>query len=228
MDDPRARTDDSVSVALANLSGLIEHTDERALERVKALDRLVEARFTASETALSAAKDALDSTMKAGDQELLSHIQAQKVSVDAALKSLQDLDVERAKAVDKFEQTVTQRFAQVNEFRSALDDLGKDMATRREFEGFKQQYSEAHESLRGQVVGLGSRLDIGNPSIAALQQQQAAYAARSSGFSDGFKFIASALASVLVLISIYIAITTTQNKATRQTPQVVTVTTPTP
>ncbi len=226
MDEPRAQSDNAVSVALANLTALIEDTDERALERVKALDRLVDARFNAAETALGAAKDALDSKMGAGDQELLSHIQAQRVSVDAALVSLKDVDVEREKSLQEFKHSMHNRFAQVNAFREALDDLGKTMATRREVEDFKQTYTERHEAVNKAIVALGSRIDVGNPALLSLQQQVAADAARSGGLSDGAKMLAAVLAAVLVMLGIYAAIKTSQNQNVRQTPPTVTVTTP--
>jgi len=227
MDEPRARPSDSVAVAIANLNNLVDDVDSRALERVKALDRLVDARFNAAETALTAAKEALDSKMKAGDQELLSHIQAQRVSVDAALKSLQELDRERDKAQNKFESNVHDRFATVNEFRAALEDLGKTMATRRETEDLKKTTDQRFDEVSKQLVGFGSRLDIGNPAINTLQTAYAAQQARAGGMSDGMKALAAVLSTTLVMIGIYTAIRATENSGSRDnSPRVVTVTTP--
>lgn len=220
MDESRAQSDVAVEVSLAALA-----------DKVAALDRLVDGRFDAAETALDAAKDALDTRMKAGDQELLAHIQAQRISVDAALVALKDVDREREKALTKFEATVSERFKQVNEFRSALEDLGKTMSTRREVEDYKHATSERLESVNKQIVQIGSRIDTGNPAFTTLQQQVAAEAARAGGLSDGAKMLAAVLAAVLVMLGIYAAIKTSQNQIDRQQnqqPAVVTVTTTTP
>jgi hypothetical protein len=114
-------------------------------------------------------------------------------------------------AQDKFEATVISRFAQVNEFRGSLDDLGKNMATRRELEAFIVSYREAHEQLAEQVADLRSRLDIGPAGLAALQTGAATQVGRQQGvqFSTGLFFAGLAALGTLIGIIVVIANTLT-------------------
>lgn len=74
-------------------------------------------------------------------------------------------------AQDKFEATVRDGFVKQNEFRGSLDDLGKQMATRREL-----------EAALGQLAELRSRLDVGPIGLAAVANQQATQLGRQQGF----------------------------------------------
>lgn len=88
---------------------------------------------------------ALEENMKAGDSRLEDHITHQIEQVHQALASLTSLMKERdarmddykvteARQFQEFKETVTQRFNQVNEFRGALEDLNKMMATTKELD----------------------------------------------------------------------------------------------
>lgn len=131
--------------------------------------------------------------IKEGDDRLREHIANQFAQIDAALISADKLEVERlsradsdihalaeklevlrvaqASAQDKFERSVESRFAQVNEFRSALDDLGKTMATRRELEEKEKSISSRIDDGQRQIGELRSRLDIGPEGLKALQSK---------------------------------------------------------
>ncbi len=126
MEEPRAKTDDAGSVAIAAV-------DRRTTEQYERIEQYVDVRFLAAEIALTAAKDALDARLRAGDEQLLIHIAAQKESVDSALAALNLLLKERDSrveekftstqlAVNKAEQANERRFQSVNEFRAQAAD----------------------------------------------------------------------------------------------------------
>lgn len=157
-------------------------TELRRLEERVALDVL---RIDQSIQAVSAR---LGEEIRSGDIQLMLHIQAQKETltankqaVDAALESLdkqtQQADTARrdaARAIqlaqDKFEGTVGARFAAVNEFRKALDDLGKEMATRRELVSIDSKYADAIGEVQKAIGDLRSRIDIGPAGLQSLQR----------------------------------------------------------
>ena len=70
-----------------------------------------------------------------------------------------------------------------NEFRSALDDLSKTMATRRELESAQLNGGNRIDTLVKDVGDLRSRLDIGPAGLAPLQ----AYQQQQSGRQEGAK-----------------------------------------
>lgn len=88
-------------------------------------------------------------------------------------------------ALAKFEQFVLAKFVDVNEFRKALEDLGKNMATRRELEDLKEQ-----------VNALRSRVDIGPAGLQQLQSAQDF----SKGKSEGIQLSWSTLLGVVALV----------------------------
>lgn len=63
------------------------------------------------------------------------------------------------RAQQKFEENVAARFVQVNEFRGALDDLSRGMATRRET-----------EALTVALTELRSRIDVGPVELRTLSR----------------------------------------------------------
>lgn len=150
-------------------------TDQAARERDKAAENLrVELLRSQSE----------------GDERLREHISNQVMQIQAALVSADKLETERINRIDarvhgleanldllrksgivaqeKFEATVTARFSAVNEFRAALDDLGKQMATRRELEQTKATSNERYDDLLRQFGDMRSRLDKGPEGLTAL------------------------------------------------------------
>jgi len=80
-----------------------------------------------------------------------------------------------------------------NEFRSALDDLSKTMATRRELEAAQVSGNARIHALVKDVGDLRSRLDIGPAGLAPLQ----AYQAQQSGRQEGSKQNQAALYAML-------------------------------
>jgi septal ring factor EnvC (AmiA/AmiB activator) len=75
------------------------------------------------------------------------------------------------------------RFRQVNEFRGALDDLGKTMATRRELEASIASIAARMDEMSKDVSTLRSRIDVGPAELQQLQQGASKQAGRQEGIS---------------------------------------------
>ncbi len=90
---------------------------------------------------------------------------------------------ERTRAIEKFEATVAARFVQQNEFRDSLDDLGKQMATRREL-----------EVLTESISNLRSRADAG----AGAQQRSSQLSATAVAWA-GVALVAISIAVGLLV-----------------------------
>lgn len=130
-------------------------------EQQRAVDRAAEER----EKAAANLRVELARSIDEGDARLREHIMNQVSQIQSALEAA-------LRASDKFEDTVSARFTQVNEFRAALDDLGKQMATRRELETAVSNLADniekarierqrAIEELQSGIQELRSRLDTG-------------------------------------------------------------------
>lgn len=109
-------------------------------------------------------------------------------------------------AQEKFETSVADRFTTVNEFRNSLDDLGKQMATRRELETATASIGLRIDDLTKSVGDLRSRIDVGPAALQQLQQGEARRAGRDEGveLSKGTLFASiAALATIIGLIVLY-------------------------
>lgn len=164
---------------------------------------------------------ALESSITQGDVALRDYIENQIGQIRASLAAQQ-------RAEDKFESTVQRRFDQVNEFRGALDDLGKTMATRRELETAvnslndkveaarierAQQLNDARDStnkkldeVAKQVGELRSRIDVGPASLDKLQERVLMTTGQQTGRDDQRKGMYAALAATATVISIVIVL----------------------
>jgi hypothetical protein len=131
---------------------------------------------------LESLKEMHDHDLAAKEKLFLAEIHRLDEGVKAAQVALELLADERRRAQDKFEDTVTARFVQINEFRGALDDLGKDMATRRELEASMEAVRTERASLvtandarlsehSKQIIDLRSRLDVGPIELRTLQDR---------------------------------------------------------
>jgi phage-related tail fiber protein len=78
---------------------------------------------------------------------------------------------ERKVAQDKFEATVSQEFAKMNEFRKALEDLGKGMATRRELEVSVQSLEASGQERQNQIAALQTAVAVGPIDLPGLHTQ---------------------------------------------------------
>ncbi len=133
MEEPRALPTDSVAIALAAADRRMQEMGDRLTFATAEQRVFFEARFFSAETALVAAKEALDAKLASGDSQLLNHIEAQKVSVDAALTALKELLAEHnlrieqrfdgmQEALGKAEGGTEMRFKSFNEFRLQAAD----------------------------------------------------------------------------------------------------------
>lgn len=175
-------------------------------------------------------------SIKEGDDRLREHISNQIMQINAALVSADKLEQARIHSVSekfdlqqsnhetaqlKFEKEVSNRFETVNEFRASLDDLGKQMATRRETESnianvadavekARQERQHQIDDLRGTLDELRSRLDVGAPQIPELQAFVNSNLGRREGVSSstgmiigGVGLIATVLTIVIVLANVF-------------------------
>lgn len=122
------------------------------------------------------------------------------------------------KATNKAEAGTRQSFKEVNEFRRALEELQKLMATRREMEDYKTLTTQRLDELAKQIVTLGSRLDTA-PEVRALMQRADLTQGRSGGAHDtreSFRATSVALISfvglIVVLATFYFSRTTPASK----------------
>jgi hypothetical protein len=129
------------------------HADERDLQRI-------DARLEALKASFESEIRRLDQVIALGEKGVNAALIAAEKAVGAALAAAD-------KATEKAEKNTEESFSKVNEFRGALEDLGRLMATRRELEDFKESYRVAHETLRSSIIGLGTRLDTA-PEVRAL------------------------------------------------------------
>ncbi len=149
MDEPRAKPDDAVAVALTNL-------DRRITEGLENLDNRCSDRFTTLEAALSAL-DRLTETKFVTHKTMM---EAQSDKVALALYATE-------KAGDKADAATEKRFDSVNEFRRALSDQSAENLTRRE-------YMAQHEALTDGVAKNTNRLSTLEGRIAGYSAGAAA------------------------------------------------------
>lgn len=116
------------------------------------------------------------------------------VALVAAEKAVNAALAAADKATEKAEMGTRESFAKVNEFRGALEDLGKTMATRREL-----------EALRDTVVLLTSRLDR-SPEIHALTTRADLTQGKSAGIGASMGFAQWAVLLASGLIGLYVAL----------------------
>jgi uncharacterized coiled-coil DUF342 family protein len=86
-----------------------------------------------------------------------------------AQKALDLVAEERGRAQDKFEATVAARFVQQNEFRDSLDDLGKEMATRRELEASVKALRDERNAL---MDSINKGIEANGKQIAELRESR--------------------------------------------------------
>lgn len=109
---------------------------------------------------------------------------------DLLLSRIEELLRIREVAQDKFEAGVAHSFVQVNEFRGALDDLGKTMATRREL-----------ESMTLVIGDLRSRLDVGPSGLQQLQSRADTSGGRQQGIASSQQLLIAVVLVVLAFLS---------------------------
>lgn len=240
-----------------------EHLEVVLREKDRAIEMATEER----EKAASALRLEMERAVREGDERLREHISNQIMQIQSALESAEKLEVTRFDALQnalaavvreqealrlaqrdaqlKFERSVESRFTQVNEFRGSLDDLSKQMATRRELETglstaldgiekARQERQHQIEDLRATLAELRSRLDVGAPQIPELQAFVASNLGKQEQKSEGRAQISSTTAiigTVIAVIAFALALLVGRNSGRADAPPstvTVTQTVPTP
>lgn len=94
-------------------------------------------------------------------------------TVDTAMGHFEQRVNDIHKELDDYKTDIKLRFTEVNEFRKSLDDLGQKMQTKLEAQALQKSNDDKFGEHGKQLSDLRSRLDVGNPAINALQNQQA-------------------------------------------------------
>jgi hypothetical protein len=166
------------------------HADERDLQRI-------DARLEALRASFESEIRRIDQVISLGEKSVNVALIAAEKAVNAALAAAD-------KATDKAEKNIEDSFAKVNEFRGALDDLGRLMATRRELEDFKDTYASAHDTVRNDIVALGTRLDTA-PEIRALASRADVGQGERSGAVERTNAARASIALWVALASVGLA-----------------------
>jgi hypothetical protein len=110
---------------------------------------------------------------------------------------------ERKVAQDKFEKTVGAEFSKMNEFRKALEDLGKGMATRRELEVSVQSLEAAGQERSNQISQLQTAVAVGPKELPVLRSQYDKQSGEQKGQVDHqarLYAVISTIAAVAIVI----------------------------
>lgn len=95
-----------------------------------------------------------------------------------------------------------------NEFRGALDDVSTKQATKVELNTAIKTLSDKIDVQAGLLSDLRSRLDVGNPAISALQNQQAISKGILQGSDITMNKIYAAMVAVAAVITVIILLAT--------------------
>ena len=125
-----------------------------------------------------------------------------KVLLEAELKRLDQIILLETSRLDKiiteFKQATAHSFVQVNEFRGSLDDLSKNMATRREINALEESMSTQMTSMRESTAS----------QIAAVRELIAVNAKRLDEARGAKRHSSDSLAWIVAIASIAVAIIT--------------------
>lgn len=156
----------------------------------------------AMQVELSALRATLESELKRIDQLNTAQKEGVSVALIATEKTMNAVLAAADRAADKVESTTRESFAKVNEFRNALDDLGKTMATRRELEDFKTEARRLIEDITARITAIGSRIDT-SPELHALTQRADILQGKSGGIGTTITFMQGLVLLVIALIGAY-------------------------
>lgn len=129
----------------------------------------------------------LDSLLKADVRRLEENTVALK-------RAIEEERAQKQIAQDKFEESVQRDSEKQNEFRQALSDLGKNMATKEQLAAVVKSQDEKTERARADIAELRSRLDVGNPDVGILQRQHA----EQTGFAQGSDVTMGKIIAVII------------------------------
>jgi hypothetical protein len=123
----------------------------------------------ALEQAATQMAENLVAALKAADSIELERVGRVRDEVDGVKDaSVQKAELQR-RAQDKFEAMVANEFQKMNEFRDALEDLGKGMATRRELEVAIQAVESTAGDQGKQIAELRTAVAVGPSGLPELK-----------------------------------------------------------
>jgi hypothetical protein len=166
----------SASDRLSSVEGRLSAHDATFEERGKAETQAQRERELSAaqiqkalEQAATQMAENLVAALKAADSIELERVGRVRDEVDGVKDaSVQKAELQR-RAQDKFEAMVANEFQKMNEFRDALEDLGKGMATRRELEVAIQAVEGTMGEQGKQIAELRTAVAVGPSGLPELK-----------------------------------------------------------
>jgi chromosome segregation ATPase len=192
---------------LANIEGELAAHSAIFAEREKAEQQAQTERQLAAaavqqalQEAASASAKALEAALKNANELELERVARVRDEVKEVKESAAAAVRNAGTAQNKFEEGVRERFAQVNEFRGSLEDLGKSMGTRRELETVRDTGKSEVSILSQQLNDLRSRIDVGPKGLLDLQSRSDEGRGRNASSEVIFTRLALGVSAVAALI----------------------------
>lgn len=184
------RTPTEIQLAVGALSDVVNEKliaeKEAGLKRDENVDKRLEDIYTLTDTKFVTLKTV---------------IEANAAQVSLALDASE-------RAITKSEIATDKRFESVNGFQKSLNDLSNLMATRREVETAINEIKNTQAEVNKQLGELRSRLDVGNPALAILQNQYAASQGVNRGSDITMGKIYAAIGALGIILGILTLVTT--------------------
>jgi prefoldin subunit 5 len=157
---------------------------DRANWTIETLKEHLQLQITANKDLVEANIDKLEEAIRLGD---------------ASAKSAAELV---RTAQDKFEAQTASAFVKNNEFRQSLDDLGKNMALRRELESAVATIDDRIQEVTKQINTINSRLDSGPVGLQSLKTQFDLSAGARVGAKENWGAIVAIIGATGVIVGI--------------------------
>lgn len=93
-----------------------------------------------------------------------------------------------------------------NEFRGSLEDLSTKQATKLELAAAIKTVTDKIDLQSATLSELRSRLDVGNPTVAALQNQYSTSLGRGEGVAKAVAYLISGISVIFGVVGILIAV----------------------
>jgi len=123
------------------------------------------------------------------------------------LRLLMEAEVRRIdERFSAFMNTYERDQEKANEFRAALDDLSKTMATRRELTTSTEAITQRFTNQQAQMSELRSRLDVGPAGLHSLQAYQQQQEGRQEGIGASIGLIVLVVSVTAGLVGILVAL----------------------
>jgi len=182
-----------------NGDDLYEDKFERTYAEIRRLDELRKTDKEAKKNLDEERDRRLDQRMDAQETAVAAALAAAEKAVTAAL-------VASEKAVDKAEVAQAKVDEGQNEFRGTLRDQASTLMPRSETENLIRELRGLITGQAGEIAGLRSRVDIGPPSLQALQTQSDQNQGRRANSSTAREIVGYSVAAIGVLTAIIFGI----------------------